>query len=132
LTVKLFEGVGLEPRIAEVADEKQTIVDLVAARLGAAIVPRWTSRMAILGVRFVPLKVAENAIAHRLPLAVGWLRGSRDSVRDAILDVLAERLEDYAKNASRAGTSRRAFSLPFGMDDTGASFPYRDGTGMRA
>jgi len=99
LTVKLFEGAGLAPRIAEVADEKQTIVNLVAARLGAAIVPRWTSRMAIPGVRFVPLKVPENAIAHRLPLAVAWLRGSRDPTRDAILDVLASRLEDYAQSA---------------------------------
>lgn len=99
LTVRLFEGAGLTPRIAEVADEKQTIVNLVAARLGAAIVPRWTSRMAISGVRFVPLKVAENASAPRLPLAVAWLRGSRDPTRDAILDVLAARLEDYAKNA---------------------------------
>ena len=99
LTVKLFEGAGLTPRIAEVADEKQTIVNLVAARLGAAIVPRWTSRMAIPGVRFVPLKVAEAAITHRLPLAVVWLRGSRDPTRDAILDVLAARIDDYAKSA---------------------------------
>ncbi len=30
----------------------------------------------------VPLKVAENAIAQRLPLAVAWLRGSRDPTRD--------------------------------------------------
>ena len=88
LTVKLFEEAGLTPRIAEVADEKQTIVNLVAARLGAAIMPRWTSRMAIPGVRFVPLKGTESAIARRLPLAVAWLRGSRDPTRDAILDVL--------------------------------------------
>lgn len=99
LTVKLFEGAGLTPRIAEVADEKQTIVNLVAARLGAAIVPRWTSRMATPGVRFVPLKVAEDAIAHRLPLAVAWFRGSRDPTRDAILDVLASGLEGYAQRA---------------------------------
>ena len=99
LTVKLFEEAGLTPRIAEVADEKQTIVNLVAAQLGAAIVPRWTSRMAIPGVRFVHLKVAENAIARRLPLAVAWLRGSRNSTRDAILDVLASGLEGYAQSA---------------------------------
>ena len=107
LTVKLFEGAGLTPRIAEVADEKQTIVNLVAARLGAAIVPRWTSRMAIPGVRFVPLKVAENAIAHRLPLAVAWLRGSRDPTRDAILDVLASRLETMQKAHEPRGCWRR-------------------------
>jgi DNA-binding transcriptional LysR family regulator len=54
-TVKRFEQAKLMPRIAEIADEKQMIVNLVAARLGAAILPRWTSRMTISGARFVPL-----------------------------------------------------------------------------
>src|SRR5215831_5311075 len=67
LTVKLFEQARLSPRIVQIADEKQTIVSLVAARLGVAIVPRWTSRMAIAGVRFVPLKLGRNAPAGRLP-----------------------------------------------------------------
>ena len=42
LTMKLFEDAGCEPEIAQVADEKQTIVNLVAAGIGMAIVPRWT------------------------------------------------------------------------------------------
>ena len=41
LTMKLFEEAGFEARVAQVADEKQTIVNLVAAGLGVAIVPRW-------------------------------------------------------------------------------------------
>lgn len=98
LTVKLFDRAGLKPRIAQIADEKQTIVNLVAAGLGAAIVPRWTARMAIPGVRFVPLKDAGEG-AGRLPLAAAWLRGSRDPARDAILAVIAARLEDYAREA---------------------------------
>jgi len=39
LTMKLFADAGLEARIVQIADEKQTIVNLVAARLGVAIVP---------------------------------------------------------------------------------------------
>ncbi|HMN70766.1 MAG TPA: LysR family transcriptional regulator [Rhodoblastus sp.] len=99
LTVKLFEHAGLRPNIAQLADEKQTIVNLVAAGLGAAIVPRWTARMAMPGVRFVPLKTdADNGVG-RLPLAAAWLGGSRDATREAILAVIAARLDIYARDA---------------------------------
>lgn len=98
LTVKLFDRAGLKPRIAQIADEKQTIVNLVAAGLGAAIVPRWTARMAIPGVRFVPLKDAGEGVG-RLPLAAAWLKGSRDPAREAILGVIAARLNDYARES---------------------------------
>ncbi len=99
LTVKLFEQAGLTPRIAEVADEKQTIVNLVGARLGAAIVPRWTSRMTIPGVRYVALRIPGRGSAGCLPLSAEWLRGSRDPSRDAILAVLVARLKAYARTA---------------------------------
>jgi DNA-binding transcriptional LysR family regulator len=99
LTIKLFEAAGLPPRVVQIADEKQTIVNLVAARLGVAIVPRWTSRMAITGVRFVPLKLKNSGPAGRLPLAAAWLRGSRDPVRDSMLAMLETRLGRYAREA---------------------------------
>jgi DNA-binding transcriptional LysR family regulator len=99
LTMKLFEGAGLTPRVVQVADEKQTIVNLVAARLGVAIVPRWTSRLAISGVRFVPLKLRRGSAVGRLPLAVAWLRGSRDPMRDAMLAILDDRLRAYGRGA---------------------------------
>lgn len=99
LTVKLFEEAGLTPRIAQVADEKQTIVSLVAAQLGVAIVPRWTSRIAISGVRFVPLKLKRGSPIGRLPLAAAWMRGSRDPVRDLMLSIIDTRLRSYARGA---------------------------------
>ncbi|MFK4509644.1 LysR substrate-binding domain-containing protein [Bradyrhizobium daqingense] len=99
LTIKLFEQAGMTPRVVQVADEKQTIVNLVAAKLGVAIVPRWTARMAVSGVRFVPLRPRQGGPAGRLPLAAAWLRGSRDPARDAMLAVLAERLRSYAREA---------------------------------
>ena len=40
LTMKLFAAAGLQARIVQLANEKQTIVNLVAAELGVAIVPR--------------------------------------------------------------------------------------------
>jgi DNA-binding transcriptional LysR family regulator len=99
LTIKLFEEAGLTPRVIQVADEKQTIVSMVAARLGFAIVPRWTSRMNIAGVRFVPLRLEQTRAAGRLPLAAAWVRDSRDPLREAMLAVLKRRLAAYAKGA---------------------------------
>ncbi|QAU45539.1 LysR family transcriptional regulator [Bradyrhizobium guangzhouense] len=99
LTIKLFEQAGLTPRIVHVADEKQTIINLVATKLGVAIVPRWTMRMAVSGVRFVPLRPKQSGPVGRLPLAAAWLRGSRDPARDAMLAVLDARLRFYAREA---------------------------------
>ena len=97
--MKLFAQAGLSPDVAQFADEKQTIIHLVATRLGVAIVPRWTTRMAVSGVRFVPLRPKQAGPVGRLPLAAAWLRGSRDPARDAMLAVLEARLRSYAREA---------------------------------
>ena len=69
LTVKLFEQAGLTPRIVQTADEKQTIVNLVATRLGIAIVPRWTSRMTVSGR---PLRPTEACRRRPSPADCPW------------------------------------------------------------
>ncbi|MBR0934374.1 LysR family transcriptional regulator [Bradyrhizobium jicamae] len=99
LTIKLFEKSGYEPRVAQVADEKQTIVNLVSTGLGIAIVPRWTSRMAIKGVAFLPLRIEESTNASRLPLAAVWMRNSRDALRDSLLETLSRNIQSYAAQA---------------------------------
>jgi DNA-binding transcriptional LysR family regulator len=96
LTMKLFAQAGLQARIAQLANEKQTIVNLVAAELGVAIVPRWTSRMAARGVRYIPLAASDM---NRLPLAAAWTRGTRDLIRDEMLEILKASLKRYAKDA---------------------------------
>jgi DNA-binding transcriptional LysR family regulator len=96
LTIKLFAEAGLEARIVQIADEKQTIVNLVSAELGVAIVPKWTSRMAARGVRYVRLAASDM---NRLPLAAVWTRGTRDSIRDDMLEMLKEQLSSYSKQA---------------------------------
>ncbi len=99
LTIKLFEQAGLRPTIAQVAEEKQTIVNLVAAHIGLAIVPRWASRLAVSGVRYVPLAVRRENDMNLLPLAAVWLRGSRDPLRDELLATLQSRLARYVSEA---------------------------------
>jgi DNA-binding transcriptional LysR family regulator len=96
LTMKLFAEAGLEARVAQIADEKQTIVNLVSAGLGVAIVPKWTSRMATRGVRYVRLAASDM---NKLPLAAAWTRGTRDPVRDDMLAMLKADLSNYAREA---------------------------------
>jgi len=96
LTMKLFAEAGFEANIVQIADEKQTIVNLVAAKLGVAIVPRWTSRMAAHGVRYVRLAASDM---NKLPLAAAWTRGTRDPVRDEMLAMLQANLPGYALKA---------------------------------
>jgi DNA-binding transcriptional LysR family regulator len=99
LTIELFAEAGLQPRIAQFADEKQTIVNLVAAELGVALVPRWTSRLATPGVRYIPLGEEGGAKMRKLPLAVALARDLRDPLRDDMLATLNERLALYAAQA---------------------------------
>jgi DNA-binding transcriptional LysR family regulator len=96
LTITLFAEAGLQARIAQIADEKQTIVNLVSAGLGVAIVPRWTSRMATRGVRFIRLAASDM---NKLPLAAAFTRGTRDPVRDDVLEMLKADLPRYAREA---------------------------------
>jgi DNA-binding transcriptional LysR family regulator len=96
LTMKLFAEAGLEARIVQIANEKQTIVNLVSAELGVAIVPKWTSRMAARGVRYVRLASSDM---NKLPLAAAWTRGTRDPIRDDMLDMLKADLSRYAQEA---------------------------------
>jgi DNA-binding transcriptional LysR family regulator len=96
LTMKLFAEAGLEARIVQIANEKQTIVNLVSAELGVAIVPKWTSRMAARGVRYVRLAASDM---NKLPLAAAWTRGTRDPIRDDMLDMLKTHLARYALEA---------------------------------
>jgi DNA-binding transcriptional LysR family regulator len=99
LTIKLFTEAGLEARIAQLADEKQTIVNLVAAEIGIAIVPQWTSRLAVSGVNFISLSVDRGALLSKLPLSMAWLKSVRDPMRDAIVEVLHANLARYEELA---------------------------------
>ena len=96
LTIKLFAEARLEPRITQYAEEKQTIVNLVAENLGVAIVPRWTSRISSRGVCYVPLEAPGE---YRLPLGIAWPRDTLDSARDEMVKMIQDGLATYALDA---------------------------------
>lgn len=99
LTMNLFAEAGIKPRVVQIAEEKQTIINLVSAKLGIAIVPRWTSRLATRGVRFIAIKQSSNTPLKTLPLAAAWIDGSPNSVRDEMIEILCRNLRAYAQKS---------------------------------
>jgi DNA-binding transcriptional LysR family regulator len=99
LTMMLFLDAGHAARVVQIAEEKQTIVSLVGSGVGLAIVPRWASRLAVSGVRFVPLKTQAGAVRDKLALSAVWLKDTRHPARDAFLDVLEAQLETLTDSA---------------------------------
>lgn len=83
LTMTLFRTEGLQPKISQYADEKHTIVNLVAAGLGLAIVPAYLKGQSFPGVKYIALQVPENVAG--LPLSVAWMKGNTDA---NLLDLL--------------------------------------------
>jgi DNA-binding transcriptional LysR family regulator len=99
LTMKLFLEAGLSAKVAQVAEEKQTIVNLVSTGVGLAIVPRWTARLAVGGVTFVPLDLPAGSARNRLALSAVWLRDTRVPAREAFLDELDKHIDELEKSA---------------------------------
>ena len=96
LTMQLFLGASLEPRIEQQAEEKQTIINMVGAEIGAAIVPYWYSRNAVQGVEYRPLVDDTGHPIRELPLAAAWVKGSQDHYRDGLMKLLKSNLERYS------------------------------------
>jgi len=95
LTMDVFQQEGISPTIAQSADEKHTIVRLVATGMGAALVPQWTARISVDGVVYRKLRTQSGDEIRELPLAAAWVRGSSDNSRDRLLELVNARLEDY-------------------------------------
>ena len=96
LTMQLFLDASLQPRIAQQAEEKQTIVNMVGAEIGAAIVPYWTTRIAVQGVEYRPLVNEAGQQFKELPLVAAWAKGSHDPFRDQLLTLLKANLDRYS------------------------------------
>lgn len=97
LTMELFSDTKFKPSLIKISDEKQTIVNMVAAELGAAIMPRWVSRMSVPKVKFIPLAKTYIDIRKKLPISAVWVKDSRDEVRDNMMLIVMQELEHISK-----------------------------------
>lgn len=92
LTMGLFKHAGLTPHIAQYAEEKQTILSLVAAGLGLAVVPASYNNMNGDKVRYIPLVLDEHS--KGLPLSVAWQKGNEDGHLRDMLKMLSEHKDE--------------------------------------
>lgn len=99
LVLGLFSAASVTPTIIQNADEKQTMLNMVAAGIGGAIAPRWWSSIAPAGVEVRELDLANLSGTHRLPLYVVWPRDIRDDARDRVVDILGKGLSRYGQRA---------------------------------
>jgi DNA-binding transcriptional LysR family regulator len=99
LVLALFEQAGVEPCIIQNADEKQTMLNMVAAGIGAAIVPRWWSGLVPRDVQVCDLKLNGDSARVKLPLHVVWPRDVRDPSRDAVIGILLSIAGHFAASA---------------------------------
>lgn len=97
LTFRLFREAGLQPTIVQQAEEKQTIVTMVGAGIGAAIIPYWSTRMTMDGVVYRPMVDIKGKQICQLPLATAWVSGFDDSIRDKLVEVLEKNIAVYTK-----------------------------------
>ncbi len=99
LSMQMFLKAGLSARVVQIAEEKQTIVNLVSNGIGIAIVPRWASRLGVSGVSFIPIVTPQGAILTKLALTACWMRDTRDSAREAFMQTLKANLAAIAETA---------------------------------
>ncbi|MBP2195008.1 LysR family transcriptional regulator [Pantoea cypripedii] len=86
LTMSMFKQAGLSPLIAQFAEEKQTILSLVAPGLGLAVVPSSYRNMNSENVVYINLELNENI--KGLPLSIAWQKGNEDDYLKDMLKLL--------------------------------------------
>ena len=96
LTMNVFKAGGRSPVIAQYAEEKQTILSLVAAGLGIALVPASYKNMNADGVRYLPLSPMQHI--EGLPLSAMWHQGNNNMYVRSRLDMLSGNIEELTRN----------------------------------
>jgi DNA-binding transcriptional LysR family regulator len=90
--MRAFEAAGEEPKIVIEVSERQTVVSLVAAGVGIALVPSWVTKFQITGVVYRQLEPALSAKSMDAELGVAWSEDLRSPLCESFLDLVRNRL----------------------------------------
>jgi DNA-binding transcriptional LysR family regulator len=82
-----FREAGLTPLIAQEAIQMQTIIALVSAGMGMALVPESVANLQRAGVHYQNLELS-NSMRNSVELGIAWRRDSNSPVIQAFLDLL--------------------------------------------
>jgi DNA-binding transcriptional LysR family regulator len=94
--LRVCAAYGFRPRVAQSATEFFTVLALVAAGMGVAVVPAAVTVTRVPGVAYLPLAVPEAAWR----VGAAWLPAAHSAAREAFLALLREQL---ARGRSRQG-----------------------------
>lgn len=89
---------GFTPRVAQEANQTHTVIGLVSAGIGVALVPASAQKIGLAGVTYRPLREA----TPRSRTALAWRRGDASPVVAAFLDV-ARRVAKQVNSAHEEG-----------------------------
>ncbi len=93
--VSLCHKAGFSPRVAQEATQMQTILSLVAAGIGVALIPESVQSLRGAGVVYQPLRER----APETGLALAWRRDDDSAVLANFLNVVREEARRFTKNS---------------------------------
>ena len=83
--MRALRAAGEEPQIVLEASEKQTIISLVAAGIGVALVPGWVAKLQVPGAIYRPFDIDDSTGHPEAALGVAWSEGLRSRPREMFL-----------------------------------------------
>lgn len=87
-----FATAGEEAKIVLEAAERQTMISLVAAGIGLAIVPSWAEKLCVPGVVYRPLRVGASADCPESALGIVWCEDLPGASRELFVDLVRSHL----------------------------------------
>lgn len=91
---------GFRPEVAQSATEFFTVLALVAAGMGIAVVPSTVTATRVEGVGYLPLEVPEA----RWRVGAAWRPGPPEPIRDAFLALLRDELQRGGARVARGAS----------------------------
>jgi DNA-binding transcriptional LysR family regulator len=112
--MRAFAVAGEEPRIVLEAAERQTMISLVAAGIGLAIVPSWVEKLRVPGVVYRGLRIERSVDCPESELGIAWCEDIPSSSREVFVGLVRSRLAK--KVPSSVPTKERRPSAPAAAD----------------
>jgi DNA-binding transcriptional LysR family regulator len=122
VVTRLFALLGEAPLVAQEAEEKQTMIGLVAAGIGLALLPEWAARMRVPGAVYRPLDLPEGTGLPEWSLGAAWMENRPNPARDRFLAMLRQ---GWGLGAQRSGSSQETSATLTSMTSTVKGTPTR-------
>jgi DNA-binding transcriptional LysR family regulator len=108
--MRAFHAAGEEARIVLEAAEKQTMVSLVAAGIGLALVPNWAVKLQVPGVVYRPLRLESSMEGPESALGFAWLKDVRSRPRQMFVELTRT---SFTKGCAASGSAEHCHPNSF-------------------